>query len=162
EAAANAAPALVALSATTVRGMGAAAAIELPGGMCAPDRPRAAALCFAGWNVVVDPVVRDGWPGGVRRSVGLRVFPALRVAVVEMIERSSMHDNRTGGILLNFGGHALVAENVVQHNLPGASQNGITVAGGTASRSMLVTDGNVVRFSGQLGLHVTNNATALF
>src|SRR5207245_116744 len=51
--------------------------------------------------------------------------------------------------------------NVVQHNVAGAAQSGLTVKGAT-DRSTLVTEGNVVRFSGGRGLSVTDNAEATF
>src|SRR5205823_1885740 len=66
-----------------------------------------------------------------------------------------------GGILSTLGGHVVAAENVVQHNVPGKAQNGITV-GGPAPQSTLATDGNVVRLSGDRGLSVVNNASATF
>src|SRR5207245_8675358 len=51
--------------------------------------------------------------------------------------------------------------NVVQHNVAGAAQSGLTVKGAT-DRSTLVTEGNVVRFSGGRGLSVSDNAEATF
>src|SRR5438876_4857579 len=77
------------------------------------------------------------------------------------IERTCLHDNRNGGIQSTLGGHVVAIENVVQHNVAGSAQNGLTVKG-AADRSTLVTEGNVVRFSGGRGLSVTDNAEATF
>jgi len=63
--------------------------------------------------------------------------------------------------IARLGGHVVAIENVVQHNVAGAAQNGLTVKGAT-DRSTLVTEGNVVRFSGGRGLSVTDNAEATF
>ncbi|MFN8544475.1 MAG: right-handed parallel beta-helix repeat-containing protein [Candidatus Binatia bacterium] len=77
------------------------------------------------------------------------------------IAQSCLHDNRNGGVQSTLGGHVVARENVVQHNLPGQAQNGLSVAG-TVERSTLVTDGNVVRFSGGRGLSVADNAVGDF
>src|SRR5947207_2199604 len=77
------------------------------------------------------------------------------------IERSCIHDNRNGGLLSTGGSEAIVLENVVQHNVLGHSQNGLSVGGGQVE-SKLATNGNIVRFSGQLGLSVVDKAVAQF
>jgi hypothetical protein len=77
------------------------------------------------------------------------------------IARSCVHDNQDGGIQSTLGGHVSAIQNVVQHNVPGAAQNGLSVVG-TTDTSTLATDGNVVRLSGGRGLSVTDNASATF
>src|SRR5947208_1315742 len=77
------------------------------------------------------------------------------------IERSCIHDNRNGGLLSTGGSEAIALENVVQHNVLGHSQNGLSVGGGQVE-SKLATNGNIVRFSGQLGLSVVDKAVAQF
>ena len=77
------------------------------------------------------------------------------------IERSCIHDNRNGGLLSTGGSEAIARENIVQHNVLGHSQNGLSVGGGQVE-SKLATNGNIVRFSGQLGLSVVDKAVAQF
>lgn len=76
------------------------------------------------------------------------------------IEQSCIAENQNGGIQATLGGNVTARENVIQHNVPGRSQNGITVVSRTAERSTLVTQGNVVRFSGAAGIAVTDNGEA--
>ena len=104
-----------------------------------------------GDNVIVESRITGAADRGVKVDFG----------GFATIERSCLHDNRNGGILSTLGGHVVAAENVVQHNVPGRAQNGITV-GGPAPQSTLATDGNVVRLSGDRGLSVVNNASATF
>src|SRR5262249_59531902 len=109
-----------------------------------------------GDNVVVASEIKNAKDKGVKVSVG----------GYATIERSCVHDNHNGGLQSTLGGHVVASENVVQHNVPGSSQNGLVV-GVTgnqtpADRSTLETNGNVVRFSGGGGLAVVNDATADF
>ncbi len=87
------------------------------------------------------------------------------------IERTCVHDNAKGGIQSTLGGRVVAIENVVQHNMGGEGQNGLTVIdtckddnpGCPGQRtSTLETKGNVVRFSGGRGLSVRDNADAVF
>jgi hypothetical protein len=112
-----------------------------------------------GDNVIVDSELTGAADKGLKIDDG---FAA--------IVRSCVHDNRNGGIQathpvdagVNVGGHVSASENVVQHNVPGRAQNGLSVRGRTASgRSTLATEGNVVRFSGARGVSVTDNAAAM-
>jgi len=105
-----------------------------------------------GDNVVIDSRVRRAADKGVKVD-----FDAYAT-----IARTCIHDNRNGGIQSTLGGHVVALENVVQYNVPGSAQNGISVRGTDALRSTLATEGNVVRFSGGRGLSVTGNAAATF
>ncbi len=80
---------------------------------------------------------------------------------VGLVARSCLHDNRNGGIQSTMGGTVAATGNVVQHNVAGSSQNGLSVMG-SADRSALTTNGNVVRLSGGRGLSVSDNADATF
>src|SRR5438552_11768761 len=104
-----------------------------------------------GDNVIVDGRITNAADKGVKVDFGGFLT----------IERTCLHDNHNGGIQSTLGGHVVAIENVVQHNVPGAAQNGLTVKG-AADRSTLMTEGNVVRFSGGRGLSVTDNAEATF
>lgn len=93
---------------------------------------------------------------------GLKVTSGARVQLVD----SCVHDNRNGGVQATLGGIIAARRNVVEHNLPGAAQNGLSVRGDSdnplAPRSFLVTDGNLVRLNGSRGLSVADGATATF
>jgi hypothetical protein len=87
------------------------------------------------------------------------------------IDRSCVHDNRKGGIQATLGGTVMASENVVQRNMGGKGQNGLTVVDQCPDdqdgcpddrRSMLTTWGNVVRFAGGRGVSVRDNATGMF
>jgi hypothetical protein len=104
-----------------------------------------------GDNEVVDTRITGAAEKGMKASTG----------GVATIARSCVHDNREGGVQSTLGGSLVARENVVQHNVPGASQDGITVRG-TTVRSFLATSGNVVRFAGGAGLSAADNADALF
>ncbi|MGH7893841.1 MAG: right-handed parallel beta-helix repeat-containing protein, partial [Candidatus Binatia bacterium] len=101
-------------------------------------------------NLIVDSRITGAEDRGIKINDG-----------VASVARSCVHDNRNGGILATSGGHATAIENVVQRNVPGTSQNGLTVLGTDDRRSTLITQGNVVRFSGARGVSVTDNAEAL-
>src|SRR5262249_27946901 len=112
-------------------------------------------------NVVVDSHITGAADKGVKIDFG----------AIARIERSCIHDNHNGGIQSTLGGHVIARENVVQRNIPGAAQNGLSVAGrpvpggpnqGVDERSTLVTSGNIIRFSGGRGLSVTDNASGDF
>jgi len=109
-----------------------------------------------GANVIVDSEISGARDKGVKIDDGVAV-----------IARSCVHDNRNGGIQVTdaqhvlLAGHATATENVVQHNVPGDAQNGLSVVG-ERERSSLETEGNIVRFSGARGLSTTDNATATF
>src|SRR5262245_4733963 len=102
-------------------------------------------------NVVVQSRITGAADKGVKVDFGAHA----------RIERTCLHDNENGGIQSTLGGHVVAIENVVQHNIPGQAQNGISAAGGSVE-STLVTDGNVVRLSGGRGLSVADNASADF
>ena len=104
-----------------------------------------------GDNVIVDGRITGAADKGLKVDFG----------GVATIERTCLHDNRNGGIQSTLGGHITAIENVVQHNVPGTAEPGLTVKG-AADRSTLVTEGNVVRFAGGRGLSVTDNAEATF
>jgi hypothetical protein len=77
---------------------------------------------------------------------------------------SCVHDNSDGGIQATNGGTVTAERNVVQLNRPGSSQNGLLVGvpDQTAPLNTMVTDGNVVRFSGARGISVVNAAAGTF
>jgi hypothetical protein len=92
---------------------------------------------------------------------GLKVTTGARLE----IRASCLHDNANGGVLSTDGGRVVAIDNVVQHNVPSTSQNGLSVLGkpgGPSERSTLTTNGNIVRFSGNRGLSVVDNAEAVF
>ena len=109
-----------------------------------------------GDNVIVDSDISGARDKGVKIDDGVAV-----------IARSCVHDNRNGGIQVTdaqhvpLAGHATATENVVQHNVPGDAQNGLSVVG-ERERSTLETEGNIVRFSGARGLSTTDDATGTF
>src|SRR5579871_1473160 len=106
-----------------------------------------------GDGVVMDSVVRDARDKGIKVAGGAHAT----------IERTCVHDNHNGGIQATLGGHVFARHDVVQHNVPGAAQNGLSATGGAAQeRTTLVTDGDIVRFAGGRGLTVTDNAAAAF
>jgi hypothetical protein len=79
--------------------------------------------------------------------------------------QSCVHDNGNGGVQSTLGGRVVATDNVVQHNVPGAAQNGLSVGGepgGPENRSTLVSSGNIVRFAGSRGLSVADNSDATF
>lgn len=96
------------------------------------------------------------------RDKGVKVTTGAHLTV----RRSCLHENQNGGVQSTLGGHAVVAGNLIQHNVPGASQNGISVRGNSMvmppERTTGTTDGNIIRFAGGRGLSVTDNATADF
>ena len=83
---------------------------------------------------------------------------------VARVERSCVHDNQNGGIQATLGGTVTAVENVVQHNLGGAAENGLFAGVPNPEDSQfanaLTTRGNVVRFNGARGISVVNHATA--
>ncbi len=93
---------------------------------------------------------------------GLKVTSGARVQLVD----SCVRDNRNGGVQATLGGIITARRNVVERNLPGGAQNGLWARGDPddplAPRSLLVTDGNLVRFNGTRGLSVTDAASAVF
>jgi hypothetical protein len=115
---------------------------------------------FADANVITETRITGAEDKGIKVDLG----------GFASIERSCVHDNLSGGIQSTLGGHATAMENIVQHNAGGPmGQNGITVIDSCGQsgcmrlddqRSELVTRGNIVRFSGQRGLAVRDNATA--
>ncbi len=87
------------------------------------------------------------------------------------IAGSCVHDNGKGGIQATLGGNVVAEANVVQRNLGGSGQNGLTAIDTCRDdnlgcqhdvRCMLTTRGNIVRFSGGRGLSVRDNAEATF
>ncbi|MBI3770282.1 MAG: right-handed parallel beta-helix repeat-containing protein [Deltaproteobacteria bacterium] len=80
------------------------------------------------------------------------------------VRASCVHDNRNGGMQSTLGGTLTALQNLVQHNVPGSAQSGISggTAGAAAMRNVLVTDGNIVRFSGARGVTAVDAATADF
>ncbi|HXJ32639.1 MAG TPA: right-handed parallel beta-helix repeat-containing protein [Candidatus Eisenbacteria bacterium] len=79
------------------------------------------------------------------------------------VERSCIHDNANGGIQATLGGTVTAIENVVQHNVGGAAQNGLFVGvpETVGAANALTTRGNVVRFNGNRGISVVNNGAAV-
>jgi hypothetical protein len=103
------------------------------------------------------------------RDKGVKVTTGAHLTV----RRSCLHDNLNGGVQATLGGHVVAVENVIQHNVPGASQNGIAVRGLSPclavptypdcdEPSTGATEGNIVRFHGGRGLTATDNAVASF
>jgi hypothetical protein len=89
---------------------------------------------------------------------GLRVSGGGRVTIAD----SCIHDNRSGGIQSSHGGDVAAVRNVVQHSRLAGAQHGLLVGEpGDAARSLLATDGNVVRFSGARGVSVVDAASAV-
>ncbi len=80
------------------------------------------------------------------------------------VRASCIHDNRNGGLQSTLGGTLAALQNLVQHNVPGSSQSGISAgsAGESPARNALVTGGNIVRFSGARGLAAIDAADAVF
>ena len=90
---------------------------------------------------------------------GLKVTTGAHVLVRE----SCIHDNHNGGIQSTLGGHVVALENLIQRNVPGPSDNGLSAgtAGDSGERSTLAASGNIVRFSGNRGVSVVDNADAV-
>jgi hypothetical protein len=78
------------------------------------------------------------------------------------VTRSCVHDNDNGGIQATRGGHVVTRENLVQHNVPPGSENGLVVIGENRERTTFESRGDVVRFSGGRGVSVSDSATATF
>jgi hypothetical protein len=121
------------------------------GGGALPD-----ASSLANANLVVDSEIRDAKDKGVKVSDG----------AWQIVASSCVHDNKNGGIQATLGGNAVARENVVQHNVPNQAENGIFANGttdlGNTGRSSVTTRGNIVRFSGNRGLSVIDNAQGDF
>jgi hypothetical protein len=90
---------------------------------------------------------------------GLKVSGGGRATVVD----TCIHDNHGGGIQASGGGDVAAVRNVVQHNRLAGAQHGVLVGapGDAGTPSVLVTDGNVVRFSGARGVSVVDGASAV-
>jgi hypothetical protein len=90
---------------------------------------------------------------------GVKVRDDSQVTVTD----SCIHDNRNGGLQATFGGHARVERSVVQFNVPGAAENGLSagVPEDVENFNTLETDGNIIRFAGSRGISVVNNADAV-
>src|SRR5262249_18579040 len=71
-------------------------------------------------------------------------------------------DNMNGGIQATLGGRVVARENVVQHNVPGGAENGIFANDSDDAPSSVSTRGNIVRFHGDRGLSVVDNAVGEF
>src|SRR5262245_39111098 len=79
------------------------------------------------------------------------------------IETSCIHDNLNGGIQSTDGGHVTAIRNVVQFNRLGPAQNGLLVGvPQVGALDTMVTDGNIVRFSGARGISAVNAASGVF
>ncbi len=80
------------------------------------------------------------------------------------VRASCVHDNRNGGLQSTLGGTLTAVQNLVQHNVPGSSQSGISAgsAGESPARNSVVTGGNIVRFSGARGIAAIDGADAVF
>jgi hypothetical protein len=104
-------------------------------------------------NVIDDCEIAGAGDKGVKVTTGGHVT----------VRESCIHDNANGGIQSTLGGTITAHRNLVQHNVPGSSQSGLTVGapGAVGARSTLVTDGNIVRFSGARGLAVVDDADAV-
>ena len=112
----------------------------------------------AGGSQAFDDNVVDGCEVTGAEDRGLKVTTGARLTV----RQSCIHDNHNGGVQSTLGGHVFAFDNLVQHNVPGPSDNGFSA--GTAlpgDRSTLVTAGNIVRFSGGRGIGVVDNADAV-
>ena len=101
---------------------------------------------------IIDTEIRDAEDKGVKVGYGSHAT----------VERSCVHDNHNGGIQATLGGHAVTSENLVQHNVPNSSQNGLIVTGNVLERTTLASHGDVVRYSGTRGLSVADDATGAF
>ena len=88
---------------------------------------------------------------------GVKVTTGAHLALVD----SCVHDNANGGVQA-LGGTVSAVRNVVQLNHGGAAPHGLLagVPQEAGPANVLVTDGNVVRFSGGRGISVVNAATA--
>ena len=88
---------------------------------------------------------------------GVKVTAGAHLALVD----SCLHDNANGGVQV-LGGTASALRNIVQLNHGGAAPHGLLagVPQEAGPANVLVTDGNVVRFSGGRGVSIVNAATA--
>jgi len=79
------------------------------------------------------------------------------------VETSCIHDNLNGGIQSTDGGNVTAIRNVVQFNRLGPAQNGLLVGvPEVGALDTMVTDGNIVRFSGARGISAVNAASGVF
>lgn len=130
-----------------VRGPTMGDGVSIEGGAGAPDGATAA-----------DIVLEDTTIMGAEDK-GVKVRDGSHLTVAD----SCVHDNRNGGVQSTFGGHARVERSVVQFNVPGAAENGLSVGvpEDIAAESTLETDGNIIRFAGSRGVSIVNNASAV-
>jgi len=135
------------LESMIVRGPTMGDGVSVEGGAGAPDGVTPADV------MLIDSVVMGAEDKGVKVRDGSHVT----------ISESCVHDNRNGGVQATFGGHARVERSVIQFNVPGAAENGLSVGvpEDLTSESTLETDGNVIRFAGSRGISVVNNASAV-
>jgi hypothetical protein len=106
-----------------------------------------------------DAVLDDCEVSGARDK-GLKVTSGGHATV----RASCVHDNHNGGLQSTLGGTLTALHNLVQHNVPGNSQSGISAGalGDGGARNALVTDGNIVRFSGARGIAAVDAGDAIF
>jgi hypothetical protein len=113
-------------------------------------------------NVIETTEILGAHDKGVKVTTGARLE----------IRRSCVHDNEDGGVQSTLGGDVVAVENIVQHNVPGQAQNGLSAGGVpddpddmgllSTQRSLLRTFGNIVRYAGARGLSVVDNAQGDF
>jgi hypothetical protein len=120
---------------------------ECPTGPCDP----ASCSCIAGDNLVIDSELTRAADRGMKVDGDLD-------GAVATLANSCVHDNGDGGIQSTLGGQLSLIENVVQRNLPGTKNGGLTVLGTKADTSTLSSQGDIVRFNGARGASVTDNA----
>jgi hypothetical protein len=116
---------------------------DCPPGPCTP----APCPCTAGDDVVADSELTRAADRGMKVDDG-----------VATLASSCIHDNHDGGVQSTLGGDLTMSENVVQSNLPGTKNGGLTTLGTGAKTSSLSSQGDVVRFNGARGVSVTDNA----
>src|SRR5262249_9471980 len=103
-------------------------------------------------NMIVDSLIRNAQDKGVKVTTG----------GVQLVGGSCIADNANGGVQATRGGRARVREHVVQHNVPSGAENGISASDGEGVVSSVTTRGNIVRFSGERGLSVADDAVGEF
>jgi len=118
------------------------------------------AQCAAGGslddaNLVIDSEIRGA------RDKGVKVTGD----AWQVVSRTCVRDNANGGVQATLGGHAVVRESIVQHNLPGSAEHGIFAVGTQLDGpgpSSVMTRGNIVRFNGNRGLSLIDDARGDF
>jgi len=103
-------------------------------------------------NIIKDSEIEAAVDKGIKVTTGAHV----------RVEGCWVHDNINGGVQSTLGGNLDTSENLIEDNLGGTAQNGISVQGfdPISGSSSLFSQGDIVRTSGANGVAVRGFAVA--